>query len=523
MVDASLITSLAAAPVAVLGFALVVTLRWAMRQLNKPVGEVPWAPNALPFFHHTFGVLRNTQRFHDWVSDTCEQFQGKPFRFKIIGEEVNTVVNTPELFEDVFKTQFECFDKGPYFCEILSTVLGSGIFAVDGTPWMHQRKTASNLFTMRTLRDSMTNTIHSLLPTVDRIFQRSVDSGEPMDLVKFLNRFTMEAFTKIGFGFDLNGLDAKQDHPFMAAFDSAQRVSSLRFVRPRFVWKLLRWLQIGPEGELTKQVKLIDDTVLSIIARSLEQRQNPSLASEPVRAGKDIVSLFLDDVSHDSKDGIDPVFLRDIVVNFLIAGRDTTAQALSWLFYELGQNPHVEMRLREELRHVLPHLFERTATAGAEVPSMEQVQRLPYLEATLKETLRLHPSVPMNSKLANRDTVLSDGTFIPKGSTVSVPSYALGRATHVWGPDAKTFRPERWLDPQHPGKLITVSAFQFNAFNAGPRICLGMNLAMMEMKILVASVFSKFRMEIVPGQQTTYDVSLTLPVKGELLARIHNL
>ena len=158
----------------------------------------------------------------------------------------------------------------------------------------------------------MTNTIHSLLPTVDRIFQRTADSGESMDLVKFLNRFTMEAFAKIGFGFNLNGLDAKQDHPFMAAFDGAQRASTLRFVRPRFVWKLLRWLQIGAEGELTKQVKVIDDTVLSIIARSLEQRQNPSLASEPVRAGKYIGSLFLDYVRNDDKNGsgglIDPVF-----------------------------------------------------------------------------------------------------------------------------------------------------------------------------------------------------------------------
>jgi cytochrome P450 len=253
MVDASLVTSLAAAPVAVLGFALVMTLRWAVRQFDKPVGDVPWAPNALPFFHHMFELLRHTHDVHDWVSDMCAQFQGRPFRFKTIGQPLETVLNTPELFEDVLKTQFECFDKGPYFCENLSTVLGSGIFAVDGTPWMHQRKTASNLFTMRTLRDSMTNTVHSLLPTVDRIFQRTADSGEPMDLVKFLNRFTMEAFAKIGFGIDLNGLDAKQDHPFMAAFDSAQRASSLRFMCPRFVWKLLRWLQIGPEGELTSR------------------------------------------------------------------------------------------------------------------------------------------------------------------------------------------------------------------------------------------------------------------------------
>ncbi|KAJ0410101.1 hypothetical protein ATCC90586_001586 [Pythium insidiosum] len=86
-----------------------------------------------------------------------------------------------------------------------------------------------------------------------------------------------------------------------------------------------------------------------------------------------------------------------------------------------------------------------------------------------------------------------------------MPTYALGRMTHVWGPDAREFRPERWLDETSPTGLITVSAFKFNSFHAGPRMCLGMNLAMLEMKTLAASVLSKFQLRVDAADRVTYD------------------
>ncbi|KAJ0403729.1 hypothetical protein P43SY_003034 [Pythium insidiosum] len=126
----------------------------------------------------------------------------------------------------------------------------------------------------------------------------------------------------------------------------------------------------------------------------------------------------------------------------------------------------------------------------------------------------------MNSRRAVHDTVLSDGTFIPAGEFVAVPSYALGRMNHVWGPDARQFRPERWLDEKSPTGLITVSAFKFSAFHAGPRMCLGMNLAMLQIKMLAACVLSKFQLRVDAPDSVTYDVGLTLPIRGALLTRI---
>uniref|UniRef100_K3WMJ1 Cytochrome P450 n=1 Tax=Globisporangium ultimum (strain ATCC 200006 / CBS 805.95 / DAOM BR144) TaxID=431595 RepID=K3WMJ1_GLOUD len=86
-------------------------------------------------------------------------------------------------------------------------------------------------------------------------------------------------------------------------------------------------------------------------------------------------------------------------------------------------------------------------------------------------------------------------------------------------PNAKEYKPERWIDPE-TGKIKSVSAYKFPTFNAGPRICLGMNLALMEIKIVAASLLSKFHLELVPDQDVTYDFSLTLLVKGALFANI---
>ncbi|TMW62724.1 hypothetical protein Poli38472_005342 [Pythium oligandrum] len=151
---------------------------------------------------------------------------------------------------------------------------------------------------------------------------------------------------------------------------------------------------------------------------------------------------------------------------------------------------------------------------------MEQAQQLIYLEAALRETLRLYPSVPCMIKNATRDVVFGDGTFIEKGTRVGLPVYAMGRMTYLWGPDAEDFKPERWIDTE-TGKLIHVSPYKFVSFNAGPRTCLGVKLALLEMKIVASSVLSRFNIEVLKPEEVKYDVSLTLPIHGELRTKVH--
>ncbi|TMW62719.1 hypothetical protein Poli38472_005337 [Pythium oligandrum] len=478
----------------------------------------PYRPKAtLPFFQNTLAAVTRADDNHDWMLELCKESGGKPVLVKLLGQPPIVIISDPELVEDVQKTQFEIFPKGEMQCEILGSVIGEGIIAVDGAKWVHQRKTASHLFTTRSLRDSMTATMRKYTTVLLRILDRARADGKSIDMFKLMNRFTMEAFSEIGFGIEMNCLEAEEEHPFQSAFDSAQRTIILRFLLPGFVWKLQSFLGIGAEGQFKKDMKVIDDTVLDIIAKSFQRRQESGAKENRV----DLVSLFLDhfETSPDNQGKeFDPRYLRDIVVTFLIAGRDTTAQALSWFFVNLTKHPHVAEKIRDELKNVLPELYE----GKIDSPSMEQAHQLTYLEAALKESMRIRPSIPMTIKSAAEDAVLCDGTFIEKGSRVSMPIFAMGRMTQLWGPDADEFNPERWIDPT-TGKLIQVSPYKYLAFNAGPRTCMGMNLALLEMKIVAASVMSRFEIEVVKPNEVTYDFSVTFPIRGELQVNVTNV
>ncbi|GMF24441.1 unnamed protein product [Phytophthora lilii] len=470
----------------------------------------------LPVLGNTLDVIKNLPIRHDWITSLCKEAKGEPVLLQSLGTPDLTLLSTPEAFEDVFKNQFDNFPKGPKKAEYLRELLGEGIFAVDNEKWYRQRKTASNLFTMRALRDSMTSTIQRHLVVLERIFRRAAETNDTVDMFRLLNRFTMEAFTEIGFGVEMNCLDSDKEHPFQTAFDRSQQLLALRIVRPSWFWKAQRVLGVGVEGLLQQDMRVINSTIFDIVTKTLQHRANET-ARQDDKAGKDIVSLFLDDL-HKSNDVdescFDPTYLRDIVTNFIIAGRDTTAQALSWFLYCLSQNPQVEAKIRKEILTKLPELSN-----GKCSPSMDEVSDLTYVEASLRETLRLYPSVPFVSKEAVHDAVLSDGTFIAAGAMAGLPMYALGRMPHVWGPDAAEFNPERWIDSQ-TGKLISMSAYQFVAFNAGPRLCLGKNLAMLEMKLIVAAMLSKYQVKLEKPEDVTYAISFTLPVKGQLNAKI---
>ncbi|RLN73479.1 hypothetical protein BBO99_00009391, partial [Phytophthora kernoviae] len=472
--------------------------------------------STLPLIGNTLDAIRFLPIRHDWITSLCLEAKGEPVLLRSLGTQDLTLLSTPQAFEDVFKKQFDNFPKGPKKGEYLRELLGEGIFAVDGDKWYRQRKIASNLFTMRALRDSMTSTIRRHLIVLEKIFHRASETNNTVDLFRLFNRFTMEAFTEIGFGVHMNCLESDKEHPFQTAFDRSQQCLLLRFIRPSWFWKIQRWLGMGMEGQLQRDMDVINTTILNIVTKTLQHYATGAAKSND-KADRDIVSLFLDALSSSSgadESYFDPTYLRDIVVNFIIAGRDTTAQALSWFFYCLNQNPQVEEKIRQEISSKLPNLRQ-----GECSPSMDDVSELVYVEAALKETLRLYPSVPSVSKEAVHDTVLSDGTFIAAGTLAALPMYALGRMPHVWGPDATEFKPERWIDPS-TRKIISVSAYQFIAFNAGPRLCLGKNLAMLEMKLIVASLLSKYHVKLESPKDVTYSISLTLPMKGQLNAKI---
>lgn len=140
-------------------------------------------------------------------------------------------------------------------------------------------------------------------------------------------------------------------------------------------------------------------------------------------------------------------YLRDIVLNFLIAGKDTTANTLTWFFYMLCKNPIVQDKVALEIKESVEWDKEDNNNTEHFTEKLNEsaIDKMHYLHAAISETLRLYPAVPVDSKMADEDDVLPNGYRVIKGDGMNYMTYAMGRMTYLWGEDAEDFRPERWL------------------------------------------------------------------------------
>jgi len=488
-------------------------------------------PQAGAWLGSMLEIARNAGRFHDWIADVTALAGGKPWLLRALGRPDIVVVSTPQLFEDVQKTLFESFGKGPYVHELTRDLAGNAIVLVDGPLWAFQRKVSVNLFSARLLRESMAEIIHKNTLTLDHILEERAVAGEPFDLSRLMYQFTMEVFAEIGFGLRLGSLGTDHSHAFEEALDEATVAVSKRSRLPTPVWKLMRALNVGSERELRECIKVIDENVMTIVAKTIEQHQRgDSNAGDghesSVNKRGTLVSLFLEHSASEAAANeyeVDAKLLKDIALNMLVAGRDTSAEAMCWFLYCLSTRPDVEEKVRAEILATLPDL---ASGASAYVPA-DALQGLTYMEAALRESLRLFPLFAFVRRVAFEDVTLSDGTFVPKDTYVAMSPYTMARRTDVWGPDAAEFKPERFLDPA-TGKLRQLSIFQFNSFWAGPRSCVGMKLAMLEMKTVLAKLLARFCVQVDPADQpepgtVTYRMSLTLPIKNGLRVRVAKL
>ncbi|GAV75693.1 p450 domain-containing protein [Cephalotus follicularis] len=434
------------------------------------------------------------------------------FRFLLPGQSNIYTVDTRNV-EHILKTKFDKYSKGEYNKDIIKDLLGQGIFAVDGDKWKQQRKLASFEFSTRVLRDFSCAVFKRNAAKLVRIVNGFAVAGLVFDVQDILMRCTLDSIFKVGFGVDLNCLNgsSKEETDFMKAFDDSNALIYWRYGDP--LWKLKRFLNIGSEASLKKKIKVIDDFCHKLISTKRKQLALQRDCNDK----EDILSRFLveSEMEKDPKTMNDR-YLRDIILNFIIAGKDTTANTLSWFICMLCKNPIVQAKIAQEV-------VEVTGTQENGVDDIDDfmenitdaaLDRMHYLHAALTETLRLYPAVPMDGKVAEIDDVLPDGFRIKKGDGVYFMSYAMGRMPYIWGEDAEDYRPERWLNN---GVFQPESPFKFISFNAGPRICLGKEFSYRQMKIVSVALLHYFRFKLADDtKKVTYRTMFTLHIKGGL-------
>ena len=507
------------AAAAVAAVALYVAWFWRMsRGLS--------GPRVWPLLGSLPGLVQHAEDMHEWIAANLRRAGGtyQTCIFAVPGVArrggLVTVTCDPRNLEHVLKARFDNYPKGPFWHAVFRDLLGDGIFNSDGDTWVAQRKTAALEFTTRTLRTAMSRwvsrSIHArLLPILA--------DAHVVDLQDLLLRLTFDNICGLAFGKDPETLArGLPDNAFASAFDRATEATLNRFIFPECVWRCKKWLGLGMETTLARSVRHVDRYLSAVIkARNLELSASAAAAATrkdllSATPHDDLLSRFMRKGTYSDES------LQHVALNFILAGRDTSSVALSWFFWLVSTHPDVERQIVLELCAAL------AASRGSHDPALwlaspltfEELDRLVYLKAALSETLRLYPSVPEDSKHVVADDYLPDGTFIPAGSSVTYSIYSAGRMKTVWGEDCLQFRPERWLSDDGT-RFQPHDSYRFVAFNAGPRICLGKDLAYLQMKNIAGSVLLRHRLTVAPGHRVEQKMSLTLFMKHGLRMEVH--
>ncbi|KXT06370.1 hypothetical protein AC578_9095 [Pseudocercospora eumusae] len=373
---------------------------------------------------------------------------GPTFEQKLLGSRgIDTV--DPVNIEALLSKQFTDFGLGERRL-VFWPLLGDGIFTQDGKFWEKSRGLLRPAFqnrdqSMIQIREAADNVVNA------------ITSGCMIDLQPLFFRFTLETTSYLLFGQRIEAVNAEEAgdvDSFAAAFDSGQD-----YLAKRGRLGGLYWLIDG--FDFRRQCKIVHGHLDKAIAKALHDQ--PSVDH---KSSYSILQALVQQTR-------DPKVLREQCLNVLLAGRDTTACLLSWTFRLLARHPLVFERCRREVDEI-----------GASVS-----------EITL---LRLYPSVPINSRMAVRTTTLPTGggvdgkspVLVRKGEAVGYCPYAMHRRKEIYGPDAGEFRPERWLERN--AELVSMVGYGYLPFNAGPRICLGQDFALVEASCLIVRILQRF-------------------------------
>ncbi|KAJ9648741.1 hypothetical protein H2199_000654 [Coniosporium tulheliwenetii] len=359
----------------------------------------------------------------------------------------------PENIKAILATQFQDYGKGEQFNKDWHDFLGDSIFTTDGERWHNSRQLIRPQF----IRDRLSD-----LDIFERHFQELAPKlggkGQTVDVADLFFRYTLDAATDFLLGRSVNSLVDPQVR-FAKAFGEVQRFQSL-IARIGPLHKLL------PRRKFREGLKVINEFVNPYIDEAL--RLSPEELEK--RSKSDQGYTFLHALAGYTRDR---TVLRDQLVAVLLAGRDTTACTLSWLFHHLSLNPRIP-------------------------PSYAALKNMRYLQHTLNETLRLYPVVPFNVRVALKDTTLPVGGGASGSSPIGIlAGTPIGYSTLLLQrrPDLypfqrdlsapEVFAPERWDN-------WTPRSWTYVPFNGGPRICIGQQFALTEMGYVVVRILQRF-------------------------------
>ncbi|KAA8612475.1 CypX Cytochrome P450 [Pyrenophora tritici-repentis] len=375
------------------------------------------------------------------------------------------------------------YGKGERFHEVWKEFIGDSIFAIDGELWGKTRTKMKPIFFKENVVDTAIFEGH-VAQLIDILDERG-DRSESPDLLNVFLRYTFDVATDFLFSEATNCLKFPQLRVAEAFKYILQRQSDLDNM-DEFSWLLSR-------TKFRQELKVLDDFVYPYIYKSL------ALTSDQLQSKLSSRDNLLDSLALHTRDA---KFLRDQMITILVAGRDTTAVTLSFLFFELSRNPVVLETLKKE---IVDKIGEGDA---ATTPSVKDLQEMKMLNAVIDETFRFYPPVPLNFRCALRDTTLPRGggedgmqpIGVLKGTKVLFSIMLVHKNPDLYPAiegkrfhDPNKWIPARWLDADEGRKCWTPELWNFLPFHHGKRACPGQKFAQVEIAYTVARILQTYK------------------------------
>lgn len=304
-------------------------------------------------------------------------------------------------------------------------------------------------------------------------FEKMADGKSVHDLSDVFHRATLDVIGRVGFDKDLNGL-TEEKSPFLNAIKTAVDGLSKKLADPLFEHKF--WQEQNFKNKVRQACLMMRTSG----KKWLEERREAMKHGEPVP--EDVLSLIIhcQDINPDAMT-LDEIL--DDIVTFIVAGQETTANAMSFIFLELARRPDIVANLREEIDAVLE---------GRTYVEFEDLSKFEYMTMVIKETLRMYPPVTFIFKQLRHDAII-DGYRVPEGTKAMISSFVAGRNPDLH-PKPLEFMPERFK----PGCEYRPSMYSYFPFSLGARSCIGQNFAQIEMKIFIAKLIQKYSVKLDP-------------------------
>ena len=419
------------------------------------------------------GLLGNAKEFtRDRLGflDECFHQYGDFVSIRLVNRRV-LIVNHPDQVEEVLVTRNRDFIKH-FALRSAKMNLGEGLLTSDGDFWRRQRKLAQPAFH----RERIAGYASVMVEYTERMLKGWAD-GQARDIQDDMMRLTLEIVAKTLFDADVS--DQSSD------VSQAMEVLMRNFNKTigRLV-KLPNWIPTPFNIQGNRARKGLNDIIFRIIAERRASGENRG----------DLLSMLLHAQDEESGVGMTDRQLRDEAMTLFLAGHETTANTLAWVFWLLAQNPDAEAKLFAELDSVLQ----------GRAPTFDDLPRLPYADAVVTESLRLYPTVWLIGREAIVPTEVG-GLAVAKGDTVYMSQWVIHRDPRNFD-DPLTYKPDRWLD----GLAKRIHRYAYFPFGGGPRICVGNQFAQMESVLLLASIARKYRLTLAPDADVVLLPTMTL-------------